>query len=115
MTEPPYERDAILAELVDGTLSGPEWDAWLAARPDAAAEYAIARRVRLLMQELELAAIQVPAGFEARVLERVREDRTLLDLIDVMLSGFGRTFIELLSALFGIGTQPIGPVMVQPA
>ena len=35
-----------LTDLADGTLAGPEWEAWLAAHPDLAAEVAIARQRR---------------------------------------------------------------------
>ena len=100
------ERDINLADLADGTLAGPEWDAWLAANPDAAAEVAIARRVRALMVELRAAAIVVPAGFEARLMERVREDTTLLDLLDLGLMGLGRALLELLDAFFGMLPAP---------
>lgn len=97
---------AIVADIVDGTRSGPEWDAWLAARPEAAAEVAIARRVQALMRELVAAAIVVPPGFEARVLERVRADSTLLDLLDLGLGALGRTVLELLTAFFGVLPAP---------
>jgi hypothetical protein len=93
---------AIVADIVDGIRSGPEWDAWLAARPEAAAEVAIARRVQALMRELAAASIAVPPGFEARVLERVRADSTLLDLLDLGLGALGRTVLELFAAIFGV-------------
>lgn len=51
-----------LTDLADGTLAGPEWDAWLDAHPAEAAEVEIARRVRALMVELQAASIVVPAG-----------------------------------------------------
>jgi hypothetical protein len=96
-----------LTDLADGTLAGPEWDAWLAAHPDEAAEVAIARRVRALMLELQAAAIPVPAGFEARLMARVREDTTLLELLDLGLAGLGRVLLDLLDALFGLfSAQP---------
>ncbi len=44
--------DVSLTDLAEGTLTGTEWDAWLAVHPDEAAEIAVARRVRLLMAEL---------------------------------------------------------------
>ncbi len=81
---------------------GPEWDEWLAAHPDAAAEIEIARRVRAFVAELQKRSIAVRPDFEARLMERVRAERTLLDLIDLGLSGFGRAILELLDALFGL-------------
>lgn len=95
-----------LADLADGTLAGPEWDVWLEQHPDAAAEVAIARRVRALMAELATMEIAVPAGFEARLMARVREDVALRDLLDLGLSGLGRVLIELLDALFGLFPAP---------
>jgi len=88
-----------LTDLADGTLAGAEWDAWLAAHPSAAAEVEIARRVHALVAELRLTTIDVPADFEARLMARVREDATLLDLLELHLAGLGRVLLELIGAL----------------
>lgn len=98
-----------LADLTDGTLAGPEWDAWLEAHPEAAAEVAIARRVRALMRELQRAEIAVPADFEARLRQRIHADRTLLNLLDLGLAGVGGALIELLNAIFGMLPAPTQP------
>lgn len=96
------ERDeAFLTDLADGTLAGDEWDSWLAQHPDLAAEVEIARRVRRLVGELSLMDVTLPAGFEARLLARVHEDRTLLDLFDLGLGGLGFALLELLGTVFG--------------
>ena len=95
-----------LDDLADGTLSGPEWDAWLAARPEAAAEVAIARRVHALVAQLQSASIAVPADFEARLMARVRADATLLDLLELHLAGMGRALIEIANALLSLLPQP---------
>lgn len=102
------DRTPNLTDLADGTVSGPEWEAWLAANPAAAEEVRIAQRVRALLLELQAAEIAVPADFEARLMERVRADKTLLDLFDLGLSGIGRTLLELLTLLFSLlpGPQP---------
>ncbi|MBK9942418.1 MAG: hypothetical protein U0Z44_18945 [Kouleothrix sp.] len=104
----PNDGDVNLNDLVDGTLAGPQWDAWLAAHPEAAAEVAIARRVRLLLERLRAAEIAVPDGFEARLMARIHEDRTLLELIDLGLTGLGRALLELLNILFSLlpASQP---------
>lgn len=91
-----------ITDLVDAPPSGPAWETWLAAHPEIAAEIEIARRVRALVAELQKSSIQVPADFEARLMARIRADRTLLDLLDVGLSGFGRVVIELLNLLFSL-------------
>ena len=90
-----------LTDLADGTLAGPEWEEWLAARPELAAEVAVARQVRALLGELRAVPIALPADFEAVLMERVRRDATLLSLLDLWLAGFGRALLELLDALFG--------------
>jgi anti-sigma factor RsiW len=95
-----------LTDLVDGTLSGPEWDAWLAERPAIAAEVALARRVSALIAELRAAEVALPAGFEARLLARARADTTVLDLFDLGFGALGRAIIELLEALLGIAPAP---------
>jgi hypothetical protein len=95
-----------LTDLADGTLAGAEWDAWLAAHPAAASEVEIARRVHSLVAELRLAAIDVPAGFEARLMARVREDATLLELLELYFTGLGRVLLELIGALLELLPEP---------
>lgn len=102
----PDNQAANLTDLADGTLSGPEWDAWLDAHPDAAAELAVAQRVRALMRELAAAAINVPEGFEQRLMARLRQDRTLLDLLDLGFFSAGRAVIELLNILLSLLPAP---------
>ena len=98
----PYD----LTDLVDGTLSGPEVDAWLAAHPDAATEVALARQLRALVAELRTRPVQLPADFEARVLARARQDTSLRYLLDLALSGIGRTLLELLLMCFELLPVP---------
>jgi hypothetical protein len=93
-------------DLADGTLTGADWEEWLAAHPDLMAEVAIARQVRALLIELRTVPIAPPADFEAALMERVRQDATLLDLLDLWLAGFGRALLELLDALFGAPPAP---------
>jgi hypothetical protein len=96
------EYEARITDLADGNLSGPEWDEWLAAHPEAAEQVEIARRVRALLIRLQTAQIVLPEGFEARLLERVRADSTLLDLLDVWFLGFGGALMEMLDLVFGL-------------
>ena len=95
-----------LTDVVDGFLAGPEIDAWLAAHPDAAAEVTLARQVRALVAELRARPVQIPADFEARVLARVRQDTSLRYLLDLTLSGIGRTLLELLLMCFELLPVP---------
>lgn len=98
--------DSTLADLADGTLGGPEWEAWLAQHPHQAAEVELARRVRALLDELRASEVEVPAGFEERLLARVREDAALRDLLDLGLAGLGRVLIDLLNALLSLLPSP---------
>jgi hypothetical protein len=102
-----------LTDLVDGSLSGPDWDAWLAAHPEEAAEVAAARRVHALLAELRTVSVGLPADFEARLMARVREDATLIDLLELQFAGMGRALLEILSVLLEL--LPPQPVAAQPA
>ncbi len=98
-----------LADLTNENATGEELRNLLAARIKSAeaverafAEVEIARRVQQLMFNLRRAEIEVPADFEARLMARVSEDATLLNLVEVYLTVFGQTLIELLNALFSL-------------
>jgi hypothetical protein len=101
--------DAPLTDLAEGVLAGAEWDDWLAAHPDEAAQVEIARRVRAFMTELQAMEVRVPADFERRLLARVHEDMTLLDLLDLGFGGLGYALIEFLNTLFA--ALPAPPLM----
>ncbi len=97
------ERDiTTYTDIADGELTGSDWDAWVAAHPGSAEEIEIARRVRSLLIRLQEAEVTLPAGFEARLLERVQADTTLLDLLDAWFLGVGRAIIEILDLIFGL-------------
>jgi anti-sigma factor RsiW len=92
--------EAMLSDLADGTLSGPEWDAWLVAHPADAAEVAAARQARLFVQQLRDLSVDVPADLEARVLSRVHRATALRELFNLNLSGSARVLLELLTIFF---------------
>jgi anti-sigma factor RsiW len=98
--------EADLAALADGTLSGPEWEAWLAAHPRAAAEVAIARRVRTLIARLRAEDIALPTDLERLVLARVHANTTFLDILELSLAGVGRALLEVLEIFFGMLPAP---------
>ena len=91
-----------LTSLADGFLGGAEWEAWLTAHPDAAAEVAMMRRVRALVLQLRSLEVVVPEDFEAHVLARVRTNTTLLDLLELSFSSVGRAFLDVLDLVFGL-------------
>ena len=98
-----------LADLTNGDLAGEDLRTLLATRTKsaeavdrAAVEVEIARRVRVLMFGLKLAEVEILADFEARLMARVSEDATLLNLLEVYLTGFGQTLVALINLLFGL-------------
>lgn len=95
------DADVDLTDLADGALSGSDWEAWRATHPEQAAEVVVARRVHLLLAELRAVPVVLPADFEARLMERVQRDATILDLLDLWLAGWGHLLVELLDLLFG--------------
>ena len=100
------DEASTLTDLADGTLTGPDWEEWLGAHPDLAAEVALARQVSALLMELRAAPIALPADFEATLMERVHRDATIMDLLDLWIVGFGRALLDLLDALFGRPPAP---------
>jgi hypothetical protein len=93
---------AELTDLADGLLTGAEWQAWLATHPAAAAEVAVAQRARQLMRQLERADFVLPGDFELRLRQRLRQETTLLDLLDLGVDGIGHFLLALLDLLFDL-------------
>jgi hypothetical protein len=100
------EKQIELTEVADGEVDPQSAQTWLAEHPELADELEIARRVRRLMIELRAAEVQLPADFEQRVMERVRADAALLNLLDLWFSGLGVALLELLDAFFALLPQP---------
>ena len=97
-----------LTDLVEGVLSGPEWEAWLVANPAIAADVAVARRVRAMLIELRAAPLTLPPDFEARLLQRCRQSSAVLDLLDLGLAKGLQALLDLLAVFFALlpGPQP---------
>ena len=96
-----------LPDLVDGSLAPElltEVQSALAECPDCRREYEIAQRVRAFLLELqaENANIRIPAGFEARLLTRVRAHHSGLELLDLSSHTFAAWIIELLNLIGGL-------------
>jgi hypothetical protein len=100
------DRVPDLADLADEPGDAAAWNMWLAQHPREAAELEAARRVRALMVELRRASVAVPSDFQARLMERIRQDATLLHLVDFGLSGLGHALLELLAAFFALLPAP---------
>jgi hypothetical protein len=91
-----------LADLAEVPLADEELERWLAEHPDSAADLISARRVHALVQALRDAEFEVPDGFEARVLARVRQEATLRSFLDLGVNGVGTFLLELLAFLLGL-------------
>lgn len=96
-----------LPDLVDGSLTPEllaEAQSVLADCPDCQREYEIAHRVRAFLLELqaENANIRIPAGFEARLLARVRAHHSGLELLELSSHAFGNWLVELLNLIGGL-------------
>ena len=97
------ELEQLLPDLVDGTLAPElraEAEAALAQCPDCQRELTIAREVRAFLTRLEMENVPVPAGFEARLLARVRRQENYLELLDLSSRSFAFWLLEFMN-LFG--------------
>lgn len=110
------ELAQLIPDLVDGTLPDAllaEAQAALPQCPDCERELEIARQVRSFMVAFQAqhADIRVPAGFEARLLARVRSQHSGLELLDLSSKALGMWLIELINLLGGL----IDPAFAQRA
>jgi anti-sigma factor RsiW len=97
------ELEQLLPDLVDGTLAPElraEAVAALAQCSDCQRELTIAREVRAFLTRLEMENVPVPAGFEARLLARVRRQANYLELLDLSSRSFAFWLLEFMN-LFG--------------
>jgi Putative zinc-finger len=98
------ELAQLIPDLVDGALPAPllaEAEAALPQCPDCQRDLAIARQVRAFLQELqaEHAELHIPAGFEVRLLARVKAQHNGLELLDLTSRAFGLWLVELLNLI----------------
>ena len=99
------ELEQLLPDLVDGTLAPElraEAEAALAECPDCQRELTIAREVRTFLTQLEMQNVRVPAGFEARLLARVRKQEHYLELLDLPSRSFAFWLLEFMNLLGGL-------------
>lgn len=97
----------LLPDLVDGTLSDEqraEAEAALPLCPESQRELELARQVRAFMVRLqaEYANVHIPAGFETRLLAKVRSQHSGLELLDLSSVAFATWLVELLNLLGGL-------------
>jgi anti-sigma factor RsiW len=97
----------VLPDLVDGALTDErraEAEAALPRCPECQRELELARQVRAFMVRLqaEYANVHIPAGFETRLLAKVRAQHSGLDLLDLSSVAFMAWLVELLNLLGGL-------------
>src|SRR5689334_13291148 len=114
------ELATLIPDMVDGTLSAEvlaDAEASLPSCPDAQRELEIARQIRAFLVQLqaENAEFRVPAGFEARLLERVQRQSGGLDLFDLSSKAFGVWLVELINLIGGLLDPTYRPVQPKPA
>lgn len=114
------ELDALLPDLVDGTLPADiraEAEAALPQCPECQQELEIARQVHALLFQLqaEHADLRIPAGFEARLLAKVRAQHSGKEVLDLSSKVFAMWLLEFIELLGGLidprvnGTQAPRP------
>lgn len=101
------ELTQLLPDLVDGTLPEDvrvEAEAALVQCPDCRRELEAARQIRLLLVALqaERAELRVPAGFEVRLLARIHDQRSGIELLDLSSRTFAMWLVDLLNLLGGL-------------
>lgn len=106
------ELTQFLPDLVDGTLPEDiraEAEAALAQCPDCQRELEAARQIHLLLATLqaEKGELRVPAGFEVRLLARIHDQRSGLELLDLSSRTFALWLVDLLNLLGGL-FDPMG-------
>ncbi|HEX2911937.1 MAG TPA: zf-HC2 domain-containing protein [Chloroflexia bacterium] len=101
------ELKLLIPDMVDGSLPADvlaEAQEALDKCPDCQRELEIARQVRAFMVRLQAENLQfqLPAGFETRLLERVRRQSGSVDLVDLSSKVFAIWLIELTNLIGGL-------------
>lgn len=107
---------AIIPDLADDTVTvseevRAEAEAALLLYPDMQQELEIARQVRIMLATLraERPELRVPAGFETRLLARIRQQRGSLEVLDLSCTALSAWLIEFINLVGGL-IVPIQPV-----
>ena len=105
------ELTQLLPDLVDGALPDAlrtEAEAALSQCPDCQRELEAARQIRTLFAALQAENVQlhVPAGFEVRLLARVHQQHSGLELLDLSSKAFVMWVIELINLIGGLISTP---------
>jgi anti-sigma factor RsiW len=101
------ELSQLIPDLVDGTLPATtlaEAEAALAQCPDCQRELEFAKQIRtfLLEYQAQNGIMQLPIGFEARLLARVRAQHNSRELLDLSSKAFAEWLLELINLIGGL-------------
>jgi anti-sigma factor RsiW len=101
------ELAALLPDLVDGSLAADvraEAEATLPQCPECQQELEIARQVHTMLLQLqaEHADLRIPAGFESRLLAKVRAQHSGKELFDLSTKTFVLWLLEFIELLGGL-------------
>src|SRR2546421_10725101 len=113
------ELAQLIPDMVDGSLPPAtlaEVQAALTQCPDCQQELAFAQQIRTFLIELqdENANIRIPAGFEARLLARVRAQHSGLELLDLSSKAFAEWLVELINLIGGLIDPASAPKPIRP-
>lgn len=102
---------AYFAPYVDETLGEEETrqlQEHLQSCPDCLAELGAARQAILLIRRLQEENVPLPAGFQARLMQRILAGDLAADLVDFSWQGLLATLLEFLELFFGmfLGSPP---------
>ncbi len=108
------EITLLIPDLVDGTLSDDERsqaEAALQQYPELQRDLEIARQVRTVLATLQAnyPEMRVSAGFEARLVARVRERSAGLEILDLSCTAFAEWLIEFINLLSGLFVPVASP------
>ncbi len=97
----------LLPDLVDGTVTDEvrtEAEAALQLYPEVQRDLEISRQIRTMLATLQAdyPELRVPAGFEARLLARVRQRSAGLDVLDISCTTFAAWLIEFINLISGL-------------
>lgn len=101
------ELAALLPDLVDGTLAADiraEAEATLPQCPQCQQELEMARQVHAMLFQLqaEHADLRIPAGFESRLLAKVRAQHSGKELLDLSSKAFAVWLLEFIELIGGL-------------
>ncbi len=101
------ELAQLLPDLVDGTLPDEvrtEAETALQLYPELQRDLEIARQIRTVLATLQAdyPELRVPAGFEAKLLARVRQRSAGLDVLDLSCTTFTAWLVEFINLIGGL-------------